>query len=274
MYRFPGIFLLLLLTAQLQAQVNINTSPPRLYYNTAPGSSSRQHIMVANRSNKPLDLVISVNDWNYDSLGTNHFYDPGTLPASCAGWITVTPGPYITLKPQEETALTVTLKPPAGVDQTTIPVRMAMVFLTQLNPTAGPVATKGAAVKVALQIGTKIYHSFLEKNEPFVEITNFTDLPTDTVKTTNRQNHLQLTVQNKGKGWVEGSIETELFSKSTGKKMKLESIPFYSLPGDNRKVEILLPKQLESGNYTATAVITYGKKEDPAIAELDFYLNK
>lgn len=233
--------------------------------------------MVANRGNKALNLVASVSDWNYDSLGNNHFYEAGKLPASCSGWITISPGPYISLAPQEQTVITVTLRPPAGTDQTDIPVRTAIVFLTQLNPPAPNAPNNGAAVKVTLQVGTKIYHSFSEKNDPWVEITNFMDLaPTRTgnAAAPARQDRLQLDIENKGKGWVEAKIETELLNKATGKRLKLDNIPFYSLPGDKRKVDIPLPKGLESGNYTATAVIDYGNKERPAVAELDFYLSK
>jgi hypothetical protein len=273
MYRIPGFLLLLVVTRfPLLAQVNINTSPARLYYTTAAGSSSTQHISIANRGNKQLELVVTVSDWAYDSLGNNHFYDTGMLPTSCAGWITVKPGPYISLDPKEQTVITVTMKPPLAADTSTIPVRTAMVFLTQLNPSA-PAPSSGASVKIALQVGTKIYHSFSEKNRPSVEITNFMDLPADT-GSSKVQERLELSVQNNGQGWVEGEIETELFNKATGKKLKLEEVPFYSLPGDRRKVYISLPKGLERGTYTATAVIRYGNKTEPEIAELEFYLIK
>lgn len=275
MYRIAGFLLLLYIIGYpAAAQVNIHTSPARLYYTTAAGKSSTQHIMIANRSNKSLDLVVSVSDWNYDSLGNNHFYDAGQLAVSCAGWITISPGPYISLMPQEQTAIKVILQPPPGTDTAAIPVRTAMVFLTQLNPSSSSPVAGGAGVKVALQVGTKIYHSFSEKNDPWVEITNFTDLPGDTAKATVRQHQLELTVENKGTGWVEGKIDTELFSKASGKKIKLEIIPFYSLPGDKRKVGILLPATLEKGLYTATAVIAYDNKSQPEVAELDFYLNQ
>lgn len=270
--RIYGISGLLLLTLQLQAQININTSPPRLYYQTAAGSSSKQHIAIANRSNKPLELVVSVSDWNYDSLGNNHFYEAGQLPASCAGWISVKPSPYITLAPQEHAVLTVTMTPPPLADTSQLPVRTAMIFLTQLNPGLGAGAD-GASVRVALQVGTKIYHSFSEKNNPSVVVTNFTDMAADS-NVTARQQQLELTLENNGKGWVEGSIETELFNQATGKKTKLQEMPLYSLPGDRRKITIALPASLAGGLYTATTVIDYGRKNLPEIAELEFYLNK
>ena len=153
-----------------------------------------------------------------------------------------------------------------------IPVRTAMVFLTQLNatPTA---AANGASVRVALQVGTKIYHSFSEHNDPSVVVTNFTDMAPDSNGSA-RQQQLELTLENNGQGWVEGSIETELFNQATGKKTRLEEIPLYSLPGDRRKITIRLPASLAGGLYLATAVIDYGRKNLPEIAELEFYLNK
>lgn len=266
------VLALLLLSCQLQAQVNINTSPPRLYYMTAAGSSSTQHISIANRSNKPLELVVSLSDWNYDSAGSNHFYEPGKLDISCANWVTFSPGPYLTLAPQEQTVIAVTMSPPAGADLTDIPVRTAMVFVTQLNATPAT-AADGASVKIALQVGTKLYHSFFEKNNPSVEITNFMDQPAG-ADSSAAQQRLELVVENNGRGWVEGNIKTELLNQKTGKKTRLEEMPLYSLPGDKRKVDINLPATLEGGLYTATAIISYGKKNEPEIAELEFYLNK
>jgi hypothetical protein len=260
------IFLFACLSAinnQVNAQAGLTISPGKLYYTLSAGSTGTQKITVSNPNNKEIQIGVSVNDWNYDSVGVNHTYDAGTLKTSCADWIQVMPGSYFTLQPNERRELDIVFKVPPGA-ATGIPVHTAMLFLTQLNP--GEVTTKnGTSIKVTVRMGIKLYHAFSKDDERNLAVINFKD-----ILPSNNSGFLELELNNTGKTWLDTKIKWELINTQTGAKLKLEDQDFYSLPGDKRFVRLKLPDNLKKGKYNATAIINYGDKDQLKVAELEF----
>jgi P pilus assembly chaperone PapD len=246
---------------QANAQAGITASPTRLYFK--PGNKQEQTVMVTNpHKDKTLEVGVAINDWGYDSLGNNLSYEAGTLPFSCAKNVKVLPGSYFTLSPGETKELSITV---TGVpDDKNIPVRTAMLYLTQLNP-GDAKAENGAAIKVTVRMGIKIYYTTNAMGKPNVEISNFIIRQDD-----GKINGMKLYVDNNGDMWLNGNIHYDLLNKETGKKYKIPAIEFYSLPGDKRMFESELPPAMEKGKYTATAIVNYGSNDELKIAELDF----
>jgi hypothetical protein len=84
----------------LQAQVGLSVSPPRVYYTLDAGESGTQKILLQNTSKShALDLSITFGDWLYDENGNNVLLPPDTLQNSCAAWLSLSGGTYITLGP-------------------------------------------------------------------------------------------------------------------------------------------------------------------------------
>lgn len=252
-----------------RGQAGIATDPARLYYHLPPGSSGIQRVRVSNTGSQPLEVGVSVNDWDYDSLGNNRVYDAGTLKTSCAKWIQVLPGAYFTVPPHESQELTVNLAVPAGADAG-VPVHTAMLFFTQLNPQASTQATNGATIKEALRMGVKVYQNYGGGNLRDLEITNFQD-STRMDKDKHKIRFLELSFTNSGKIWLEGTIRWELLDLANGTKLNMKEQRFYSLPGDQRIVIQNLPPGLKQGSkYSVSAIVNYGNKDELKIAELDF----
>lgn len=243
------------------AQAGITASPTRLYFK--PGSKSEQTVMVTNpNKDKSLEVGVAVSDWGYDSLGNNMSYEAGTLPYSCAKNVKVLPGSYFTLAPGETKELSITI---GGVpEDKNIPVRTAMMYLTQLNP-GDAKSENGAAIKVTVRMGIKIYYTTNPVGKPNVEISNFI-----TKQESGKINGMKLYVDNNGDMWLNGTIHYDLLNKETGKKYQVPAIEFYSLPGDKRMFESEMPSVMDKGKYTATAVVNYGSNDELKIAELDF----
>lgn len=262
------IIALCLQTTAINAQ-GISVSPSRLYYTLQQGINGSQRIRVDNPSKYPMEIGISVGDWNYDSLGNNRMYETGTLKASCAKWLQILPGSYFTLQPGGQQWVSVAMTVPANAD-TSVPLRTAMIYFTQLNA-IGPSHKdqKGAAIQIRVQMGVKIYHNFSTADTKGMEITNFQDT-TISDKDKKQQHVLCLQLQNTGRMWVEGSIKWELLNEQNGKKIKLDDTNVYSLPGDNRYIIQALPATMTKGKYSATAIVDYGNKDDLKIAELEF----
>jgi hypothetical protein len=255
------------MSQNLMAQAGMTVSPGKLYYKLASGGNATQKIVVSNPNSRDLEIGLSLNDWDYDSLGNNQTFDAGVLKTSAADWVRVMPGSYFTLKPGEKRELDVVLSVPTNVS-TEIPVRTAMLFLTQLNPSDGR-AADGTSIKVSVRMGIKIYHSFDQSDERNIEVIDFTDvLPHKDDKTTG--GYLELKLSNTGKQWLEGKIKWEVLNTQTGEKNKLDDQEIFSLPGDQRLVRQKLPPNMTKGKYTATTIINYGDKDELKLVELEF----
>ncbi|WP_411272880.1 hypothetical protein [Daejeonella sp.] len=252
---------------ELWAQAGMTVSPGKLYFKLSPGASATQKIVVSNPNNKELEIGVSMNDWNYDTLGNNQTYDAGILKSSGAAWVQVMPGSYFTLQPNEKRELDIIFTVPADAN-TSIPVHTAMLFLTQLNP-GDAKAADGTSIKVSVRMGVKIYHAFSQVEEKDIEVVNFTDiLPVLEDKITG--GFLELNLQNTGKMWLEGKVKWEILNTQTGARTKLDDQDIFSLPGDKRIVRQALPSNMAKGKYTATAVINYGNKDELKLVELEF----
>jgi P pilus assembly chaperone PapD len=259
---FALIILTVLANATAFAQAGITASPSRLFFNNTAAGSKSQKIVVTNPSDKPLEIGVSISDWDYDSVGNNRIYDPGKLKTTAAKSINVLPGSYFTLLPNETKELTIQFKP------TTMKAayQTGMIFFTQLNPGTAE-KSNGAALKVTVRIGVKVYYSPKGDNDVTrIEIKDLKDIGAGAEK------KLQLTLQNGGGSWVNGKCKWEVLNTASGTKTALPEQEFYTLPGDKRILRLPLPGTLPKGKYTATAVLTYGKNKDVKVAELEFEL--
>lgn len=241
--------------------------PVRNYLRVAKGGSGTQRISVSNPNNTPLDIGVSINDWKTDTAGLTQVLTAGTLKTSMADWIQIQPGTFFTLQPKETRDITVVVTPPADVDPT-VPVHTTLLFLTQLNPPEP--ANGGAALKIAIRLGIKLYHTFAAADEKSLEITNLRDIQIqkDSVSVPG----LELEVVNNGKIWMDATTKWELVHNGTGKKTVIDGDEFSSLPGDVRVLRQELPKNLAKGRYTATVLVNYGKKDELKVGELEFAL--
>src|SRR6478735_170819 len=152
----PALFTCLatMFTLAAMAQAGVTASPSRLYFNSSANGSKSQKITITNPSEKPLEIGVSVSNWDYDSVGNNRIYTAGKLRNSAASSIKVLPGSYFTLKTNEPKEVTIQFKP--GSAKKTY--QTGMIFFTQLNP--GPAQkSNGATIKLTVRIGVKVYYT-------------------------------------------------------------------------------------------------------------------
>lgn len=252
------------------AQAGLTTTPPRIYFHLDPGGSASHQIRVGNPGNKALQVAVSLGDWNYDSLGNNKLYNAGTLPISCARWLQILPGTFFTVEPNQFVNVNLNVQVPDSVHKTP-GVRTAMVYFTQLNPIGMGRTSAGAVIREVVRMGIKVYVSLEPSDNRNVDIENLQLLrKTDTL----HQQHLTLLLgfENSGNVWLAGKISWELLNLDSGKKTRVPSQDFFSLPGDHRIVLQPLPEKLPLGPYTATAIINYGNQNELKVAELNFKL--
>ncbi|MGE6394088.1 fimbrial biogenesis chaperone [Chryseobacterium scophthalmum] len=254
--------LIYFLMIQISAQTGISVSPPRIYFESAAGSSSTQKITVTNVSSKnTLDLAVSLGDWDYDEKGENRMYAAGTLKNSCASWVNIKKDDnYFSLGPGERKDIEVTLTQP-NINQDKLSAHTAVLFVSQMNP-VDDVDSNGAKIKVSIRSGIKVFHKAPEVTKRKIEIK---DLKFDSSKKL-----LNITFENQSDIWTDGKIITDIINTSTGKKITIDPIVFYTLPGNIRKVSIPIDKLTEKGSYNVSVIIDYGDNETLEMGELNF----
>lgn len=257
---FCLFFFVFILNAK--AQTGISVSPPRLYFESGAGISNTEKITVTNVSAKnSLDLAVSLGDWEYDLKGENQMHPANSLPTSCAGWITIKKeDTYFSLAPGERRDIEMTITSPT-LPKENLSAHTALLYVSQMNP-VDDIDNKGANIKVSIRSGIKIFHKKPEAKKKKIEIT---DLKFDAAKKT-----LTLNFENQAEIWVDGKVTTDILNTSNGKKITLDPVIFYTMPGNKREMEISLPNLLEKGKYTASVLMDYGDAENLEMGELNF----
>jgi len=260
-----ALSILLIQTLFATAQTGLSVGPPRLYFVANGGQSQSLTVDVTNPSKDyTLELAASMEDWDYSEYGDNVLYPKGTLTKSCANWLSVSE-PFFALKPGETKTLQVNMLVPRELTYTdSLPVRTAMLFVTQLNPKEGN-QRDGANIRIALRSGVKVYHRFNGMDRPDLEIRDLQYIKTDSLGS-----FLELGYEVTGNIWLEGQMRAELLNQETGKKISLANGSFYALPGDMRKSYIEFPKDLPKGNYLASVMLFYGNQQLVKAGELEF----
>lgn len=245
----------------LHAQIGLSVSPPRVYYSLGAGESGVQQISVNNTSKAhALDLSITFGDWKYDENGNNMLLSPDSLDNSCATWISLPGGTYLTLEPGESRNIGLVMTVPSGIEAAEN-TQTAMLYVTQMNPVDG-VDARGAAIRINVRQGIKIYRKGRQPEQKRLEIVNMS---------LDRENNIiGLNFHNKGNSWVNGILKATLFNRTTGKEVSLGETEFYTMPGDQRKVGIPIKELPTKGDYTATVILDYGDETALEAAELEF----
>lgn len=248
----------------VNAQAGMTVSPGKLFFFGNEGNSVAQKIRIINPTDRELEVGVSINDWRYDFAGGNEIAAFSSLPESAASWVRINPGTHVVIPGNSFKEIEVNLAVPSAQERNH-PVHTAMIFLTQLNPSDSQDAS-GAAIKVAVRIGVKVYHAISETSGELSV--------NDLTASTDDQNRkwIHLSYSNTGTTWTDGKVAWSVFSYNTGKTIPLGEQEFYTLPKDRRESRVELPADLASGKYTITARVTYEKNKTVQLAELDFEL--
>lgn len=229
--------LFLVVSQSMFSQIGISVSPPRLYYNLNPGETGSQKVLVSNISNDHvMSLSVTFGDWKYDDYGNNVMLPPDSLDFSCASWLSIGEGTYITLNPGENREIELSMTVPSESNQS--PVNTAMVYVTQMNAVDG-VDADGAAIKVNVRQGIKVYHNESSADNKKIEIV--------ALSYNAENNGLLLGFNSTGSIWANGTVNTSLFNQSTGEEIALEESIFYTLPGDKRTMFLPFRRDLDKG---------------------------
>ncbi|RAJ04102.1 hypothetical protein LX64_02980 [Chitinophaga skermanii] len=263
---YAFVLLLLCVHNQSSAQPSIGVVPSRLYFTCASGERQVQDINLRNPGTKPITVAITISDWYRDSTGEKIYLKAGTLPHSCANWITL-PTNAITLQPGEERQFPVTVNAPSNDA-----VHNAMIFFTEVKSQAeiDEKMKMGAQFIIRMEMGIHVYNTPPSRHKKEMEILDFVDKGWSKQNTDTAQQILQLTVKNTGDVTNDCVVKLELTNQDTAEEIPLDDIPIPSMPGTVRVINIPLPKKLKKGNYLAVAILHLGPEDPLKIGDLEF----
>lgn len=237
-----GICLFIQLSCFAQTALSISAS--RIFF--AAGGSKEEIFIIKNPNKQDtLEIELSFQDWDYDSIGNNRIYPAGELAISLANYLSIRSGNYITLAPGATDTIRLAVQ---TIPTDSIPVRTAMLYLAQINKVNTNIAS--SAIKMFVQMGIKIYYKNSGYPMPEIQLSNFS-----LVGRNQENKSLKLSFHNKGNIWLDGNIQYELLNLDTREMIKLGKTEFFSLPADKQQVKIDLPMNLKPGNYKAYAFV-------------------
>jgi P pilus assembly chaperone PapD len=214
------------------------------------GASETLAFQVLNNEADPLEIQISLADWDRDSNGENRFYPPGTLPRSAAPWLSVSPLRF-DLAPNEQKEIRFSMKVPADIVGTHWAAIMVEAAPKQTQP-----QPPGTTVVVRRRFAVKVLETPPGTGSKEGRITLID------VRGLNPPN-IFLEFENRGTIHtpdVKGRVEIRDEKGATLEKLDVESFP--TLPGAKRLLKVTSARKkgdlLPPGKYLILAILDYG----------------
>lgn len=213
------------------------------------GASETLAFQLINNEADPLEIQISLADWDRDLHGENRFYPPGTLPRSAAGWLSVSPLRF-DLARNEQKDVRFSLRVPRDIEGTYWAAILVEASPKQTQP------QPGTTVVVRRRFAVKIFET-----------------PPGTGRRDGRITMLDVRGLNPPNAWIEfenrgtvhvqrvsGRIEIRDERGSTVDKIEFDSFP--TLPGAKRQLKVTSGRKkgdlLPPGRYAVIAILDYG----------------
>ncbi|MCF3110861.1 hypothetical protein LL912_18900 [Niabella sp. CC-SYL272] len=268
-YRFPcSLILSLLFCCVLQAQ-QLSFSPMRLFFKGAPGETVSETITISNTTSQSYEFLLSLKDWNRDSLGIKHYFPVSSLPHSNAKNIKL-PQTSFVVAPGEKKTYTVSMRIPIADTQKI--ASNSMLFFTQVNAPRNETGDKsGIGIRISMEFGIQLFYTPQAAQKGTLRFLAFNYEPGH--KKDSAGHRLVVKYQNTGQVHKDGFIRFELTNKQTGEEIKPEPVPIAIMPGDDQVVHYPLPK-LAAGNYLAVAILDAGSDNELKVAEKNMHVEE
>jgi P pilus assembly chaperone PapD len=245
------ILILGLLLTLFQTSSAFKISQIEFRLSIPPGGSDTLSFTVENDETESTAVTVSLADWDRSMDGENRFFEPGTLPRSSAGWISVSPTQF-ELEPGEAREVRFTIDVPEGVEGT-----YWAAILVEGSPREVEIGG-GTTIIVMKRFGVKIYETPPGTGRSDGRITKVQRLGL---------NPLVFLIDFENTGTVDLTVSGEVqIIDSQGQTVEVISIAqFPILPGAVREVQASgkAPRPA-AGRYLALAILDFGGDYIPA----------
>jgi len=250
-----------LIPASLQGQ-ELEVTPGKLMFSTNPGSSQTQQVFIKNKGASDQSFIFNLADWLTDENSEIRYFEPGSTARSCAGWVTVTPS-VVSLQPNESATVNVTMLVPEDEMST----RWAMLFVESAKEQTGPQAIDKdvqMGLTVSARIAVPVYQSPNGNSFYKGTIDNLEEIIDDS-----GSRKFESEVINIGDKILNCKVYYTIVNLNTAEEITSEPIEFSLLPESSKKVDYSPDNELDSGNYSVTAILDYGHNDELDGVQLD-----
>ncbi|WP_300597747.1 hypothetical protein [Niabella sp.] len=262
------LFLSLFFCCGLPAQ-QLSFSPMRLFFKGVPGETVSETITVFNTTTQSYEFLLSLKDWNRDSLGVKQYFPVNSLPHSNAASI-ILPQTNFVVAPGEKKTFTVNMRIPLADTQKT--ASNSMLFFTQVNaPRTAAKDKSGIGIRISMEFGIQLFYTPPAAQKGTLRFLAFHYEPPHVKDSA--VHRLVVKYQNTGQVHKDGFIRFELTNKQTGEEIKPEPVPIAITPGDDQVINYPLPK-LAAGNYLAVAILDAGADNELKVAEKNIHVEE
>lgn len=248
-----GIILSLLLTLihfSVKGQ-DFEVAPVKLLYDCEPGQIQERIITIRNHANQKQQFTLTLADIPIDSAGKKIKSEAKQAEKSCKNWVTVNPAVF-ELNPNETREAKVVLQVPPGHGET----RWAMLYVTAVEEQTAHSADKQlkSGVKVKPRIGVKIIQSPKSNTNYAGAIGDLKEItqPKDSLR------RFEATVTNTGDKPIDGKVYLVFSNLETAQEVKAKPLRVTVLPGNSKKINLILPASVPAGKYSMAAILDYG----------------
>lgn len=247
--------------ASLSGQ-ELEVTPGKLMFSTNPGSSQTQQVFVKNKGTSEQSFIFNLADWLTDENSEIKYFEPGSTARSCAEWVTVTPS-VVSLQPNESATVNVTMLVPEDEMST----KWAMLFVESAKEQTGPQAIDKdvqMGLTVSARIAVPVYQSPSGNTFYKGTIDNLEEIIDDS-----GSRKFESEVINIGDKILNCKVYYTIVNLDTAEEITSEPIEFSLLPESSKTVNYSPDNELESGNYSVTAILDYGHSDELDGVQLD-----
>ena len=219
----------------------------------AQGQTGTAKVQIVNNLPTKKSFNIYIVDWMRDTTGAHIMAEAGTLPRSCAKWVTLDKKLVENLEPGQVQDLTVKLNVPDSVDAVK-EMKWCLVVIESVKEKilAKDTKTITAGVQQEFRMGVHIYQTPPSVTEKGVKMLSFTKVPNEKTK-------YRITCKNTGNTQLDVKSYLELTNlKDPKNKIKVGPKKFPLFPDQKRIVDFSLPDTIKAGKYLIIAAVDGG----------------
>lgn len=222
---------------------------PKVRLAIPPGGSDSGVINVENPASEDKEVRVYIEDWYYvaGGDGSKEFRPAGTLPLSCASWVTVAPAQF-NLPARSSVPVHYTVSVPKDASGG----HYSVLFFESLIARALPEA--GVGVNVAVRVGALFYV------EPKGTIERRLRLQELSLVQEGKSIYLSARLDNTGNIDISGSGVFDIIDAQGIVYARGEIGEIYTLPGDSVQINGLAGAQLNAGTYDLVITLKLGEE--------------
>lgn len=226
----------------------LQVNPPKILLSIPAGESGSGKITVRNPSEEPIVVNIYAQDWQYSDVhdGTKVFFPAGTLPLSCAKWISLSQS-ELNIPANGQQDIYYTVKMP---EETTGGHYAVLFFESMMSKPVPGTASLGFIVRLGV-----IFHV-----ESAGMSLRAAELGTLTIKKQSSQSlAIDLDIKNTGNTDMMAKGTFHFIDKKGTVFARSSFNPVYTFPNESAKLHALWKEKLPKGIYDVIFTIDIGK---------------